>query len=107
MKIIIVTSIFFFLITFVSCDEKHTKDAIIIPDNISAVDHIDTSDVESLIKKLNTNTNLEGPILGFSGEPSASHILYKQLVNIADDSTLLRLTFHENPKMKVYGMRGL
>jgi hypothetical protein len=67
----------------------------------------DDYDIKTLTSLLNTNTNLEEKHIGFTGKPSRSYLFYEQLVRVAPDTTLLKLTHHQNPKMRVYGMWGL
>ena len=64
-------------------------------------------DVNTLIALLNDSSDLEAEQIGFTGKPSKSYKYFERLTEIAKDSTLLRLTYHTNPKLRIYGMWAL
>jgi hypothetical protein len=108
MRNILAIVFLFFFQTLLSCNQQKQKrtDVIIFPDHVTTGFPL-TTNTDNLIQNLNTYTDLEGAYLGIGGQRSASYLYYEQLLKIADDSTFLRLTYHENPKMRVYGMWGL
>lgn len=61
----------------------------------------------SFIIALNNDNPIEDKHIGYGGGESDSYKYFQQLKNYAPDSTLLRLTYHNNPKMRVYGMWAL
>jgi hypothetical protein len=65
------------------------------------------TDTNRLINLLNTKSPLEAEHIGSLGERSFSYAVYQRLCAIASEQTLLRLTYHANPKMRVYGMWAL
>jgi hypothetical protein len=50
---------------------------------------------------------LEAEHIGFVGEPSTTYPLFEQLAKYASDTVLVQLTYHGNPKMRVYSMWAL
>lgn len=102
---------FNFLTLFACREETQTTTAasipVIGPWSGNEVKTAPIKNVDALIALLNTTSILEGKSPGFTGEPSTSYTHFQQLQEIADDSILLRLTYHDNPKMRVYGMWGL
>ena len=64
-------------------------------------------DVGKLITLLNDSSDLEDEHIGFTGMASTSYAYFKRLTEIAADTTLLRLTYLANPKLRIYGMWAL
>jgi hypothetical protein len=67
----------------------------------------DINDPNYLIALLDNPSKLKGAYIGWGGSPSHSYAIYERLSLIASDTSLLRLTTHNNPKLRVYGMWGL
>lgn len=68
----------------------------------------DYNDPDKLIALLDNSNPLEDRYFGFSSEyKSASFPIYRRLCYVADDTTLLRLSYHTNPKIRVYAMWAL
>ena len=65
------------------------------------------TDANMLISTLNTSSTLEDANIGYTGENSLSYGYYLRLKEIASDSVLVALTYHKNPKIRVYGMWAL
>lgn len=65
------------------------------------------SDVNTLISLLDNNLPLESKYTGLAGEESLTYANYESLKRNASDSILLKLTYHPNPKIRVYAMWAL
>jgi hypothetical protein len=63
--------------------------------------------IPSLILSLNNNLPVESERVGFVGEKSTTYANYKTLARISNDSLLLNLTRHSNPKIRIYAMWSL
>ena len=63
--------------------------------------------VNSIVEYLDNNEALEGRRIGYGSRESESYKVFVLLKKHAKDSTLLRLTLHSNPKLRVYGMWAL
>jgi hypothetical protein len=65
------------------------------------------NDPNYLVALLDNSSELESERIGIEGKRSDSYPIYKRLCAVASDTSLLRLTNHKNPKIRVYGMWAL
>jgi hypothetical protein len=64
-------------------------------------------ELNRLIALLDNSSDLEAEHIGFTGKKSGSFLIFKRLSLMASDTTLIRLTHHKNPKIRVYSMWAL
>lgn len=96
-----------------SCTDKKengsTKKTIVKPFDIknefAYLNNI--NDPNYLVSLLDNSNDLESSAIGIEGKESKSYPIYERLCAIATDTTLLRLTRHSNPKIRVYSMWAL
>lgn len=65
------------------------------------------TDPAKLILLLNDSSDLQERHVGLAGTYSESYATYERLCEITADTTLLQLTYHSNPKIRVYAMWAL
>jgi len=102
-----------FSIVLTSCSSNKTKEktpkkssnSFINRDEFSYLD--DINDPNYLVALLDNSSELQSERIGIEGNRSDSYPIYKRLCVIASDTTLLLLTKHKNPKIRVYSMWAL
>ena len=105
-------AIFYFAI-WTSCTDKKqngsTKKSVTKPfDTKNEFAYLDNiNDPNYLVSLLDNSKNLESSRIGIEGKKSQTYPIYERLCAIATDTTLLRLTNHSNPKIRVYSMWAL
>jgi len=65
------------------------------------------NDPNYLISLLDNSCDLESSRIGIEGKKSQSYPIFERLCVIATDTTLIRLTKHSNPKIRIYSMWAL
>lgn len=63
--------------------------------------------LKTIVNELAAGEQIESELIGANAMPSAQHHLYEKLVAIADDETLLSLTFHTSPNVQYFAAKGL
>ena len=66
-----------------------------------------SSDVNVLIHSIDNSLPMECRFVGLGAEESLVYANYESLKRNASDSILLKLTYHKNPKLRVYAMWAL
>jgi hypothetical protein len=105
-------TIFYFAILTSCTDKKQngsTKKSNVKPfDTKNEFAYLDNiNDPNYLVSLLDNSNDLESSRIGIEGKKSQSYPIYERLCAIATDTTLLRLTKHSNPKIRVYSMWAL
>jgi hypothetical protein len=65
------------------------------------------NDPSYLVTLLDNSSDLEGQSLGIEGRANESYKIFKRFTAASNDTTLLRLAKHDNPKIRVYSMWAL
>lgn len=67
----------------------------------------DSIDVNYLVSILDNSNDIEAASIGLEGRKSETYAISEKLSAIASDTTLVRLTKHKSPKIRVYSMWAL
>ncbi len=96
-----------------SCNVKKQKDfnkksTLKSFDNKNEFAYLDNiNDPNFLVSLLDNTNDLESARIGIEGKRSQSYPIFERLCVISSDTTLVRLTNHINPKIRVYSMWAL
>lgn len=85
--------------------KKSTKKAFDIKNEFAYLDNI--NDPNYLVSLLDNSNELESAGIGIEGRRSQSYPIFERFCAIVSDTTLVRLTKHTNPKIRVYSMWAL
>ena len=98
-------------LSLVNCNsnkDKSKTDKIVFnptDENFNIIHDKDTP--EKLVALLDNSSDLEGEHIGIEGKESVSFKVYKRFSLVTSDTALVRLTYHKNPKIRIYSMWAL
>ena len=104
-----ISYLIFITIVLFSCKNCQNSKTNTITNNElgSTIGNIHNNRIENLINIIEASNCVYGKGVGIAGKPNQTYEAFSELNNLASDSLLFKLTYHNNTILKIYAYKAL